>query len=312
VMPYYYYPRFWLARPCYDPSVKVTTDRRGNATRTVWRTPAGEIWEEQAYQPMSCSTACTKLAVETADDLRVMIDLVERRSLEPVNLDDYPARLARWRKSGGLPALALPRSPLSAFLYEWAGVTAGIYLLADHPGPVGRIFELMQRQEEPVLEAVARRAPPLVHFADNLSADTQGGLYERYLRPVHEHRLSVLHEAGTRCAVHLDGSVRGILNKVVEAGFDAVEALTPQPGGDLPAESMREESGSATVVLWGGVPGILFAPPFTWDDVSAHVRSVLAAWRGTPFVLGVADQIPPDGDVSFCPKIADLVREEGS
>ncbi len=122
--------------------------------------------------------------------------------------------------------------------------------------------------------------------------------------------MSVLHEVGTRCAVHLDRSVRGILSKVVEAGFDAVEALTPQPGGDLPEESMREEFGSDTVFLWGGVPGILFAPPFTWDDVAADVRSVLRAWKGTPFVLGVADQVPPDGDVSFCLRIADLIREE--
>ena len=145
----------------------------------------------------------------------------------------------------------------------------------------------------------------------NLSGNTMGGCYEEHLRPVHEHRLPVLHRAGTRCAGHLDGLVKGLLDKVVEAGFDAVEALTPLPCGDLPMESMREEAGSDTVVLWGGVPGILFAPPFTWDDVAAHVRSVLRAWKGTPFVLGVADQVPSDGDVSFCPKIADLIRDEG-
>jgi hypothetical protein len=123
--------------------------------------------------------------------------------------------------------------------------------------------------------------------------DTLGGLYEEHLRPVHEHRVSVLHEVGTRCAVHLEGAVKGLLDKVVEAGFDAVEVLTPLPGGDLPVESMRGEAGSDTVVLWGGVPDILFALPFTWDAVAAHVRSVLR------------------GDVSFCPKIADLIREEG-
>ena len=67
----------------------------------------------------------------------------------------------------------------------------------------------------------------------NLSGEMLGGLSEEYLRSVHEHRLCILHQAGTRCAVHLDGSVKGLLDKVVEAGFDAVEALTPLPGGDV-------------------------------------------------------------------------------
>lgn len=31
VMPYYYYPKLWLARSSYDPAVKVGTSRRGNA-----------------------------------------------------------------------------------------------------------------------------------------------------------------------------------------------------------------------------------------------------------------------------------------
>lgn len=311
VMPYYYYRTFWLARPCYDASVSVRTERRGRTATTVWRTSSGELREEMTYSPLSCSTATTRHAVQSEDDLRVLLDLMEHRSLEPANLDGYPERLARWREKGGLPAIALPRSPLPAFLYEWAGLSQGICLIADHPELVGELLALMRQQEEPVLEAVARAAPPLVHFADNLSGDTLGGYYEEYLRPVHEHRLSVLHAAGTRCAVHLDGTAKGLLSQVVDAGFDAVEALTPMPGGDLPVESMREEAGSDAVVLWGGVPGILFAPPFTWGQVAAHVRRVLAAWRGTPFALGVADQVPPDGDIGYCARIADLIREEG-
>jgi hypothetical protein len=235
-----------------------------------------------------------------------MLDLMEYRLLEPSNIEDYADRFRRWRAHGGLPSIALPRSPLSAFLYEWAGLFRGIYLLEDHPELVHRIFVLMQAQEQPILEAVASIAPPLVHFADNLSGDSLGGYYDRYLRPVHENRIFVLHRAGTRCVVHLDGTVKGLLPKVVEAGFDAVEALTPLPGGDMGVESLREEARSDTVILWGGVPGILFSRPFTWKDVEAHVRKVLASWKGTPFVLGVADQIPPDGDISYCARIADL------
>jgi len=62
------------------------------------------------------------------------------------------------------------------------------------------------------------------------------------------------------------------------------------------------------VILWGGVPGAMFAPPYTWEDMERHVKSVLAGWRDRPFVLGVADQVPPDGNIDFCRRIAGMLE----
>ena len=102
-----------------------------------------------------------------------------------------------------------------------------------------------------------------------------------------------------------------MLPKLAAVGFDAIEALTPRPGGDMPVTEMREAAKNDRVILWGGVPGILFAPPYTWSDMEKHVETVLETWKGTRFVLGVADQVPPDGEVEFCRKIARMVRENG-
>jgi hypothetical protein len=101
--------------------------------------------------------------------------------------------------------------------------------------------------------------------------------------------------------------VKGLLPKLVKVGFDAVEALTPKPGGDLEVAEMTALAGSETVVLWGGVPGVMFAPPFTWRDMQIHVEKVLRGWGKRPFVLGVADQVPPDGDIRFCRRIAEML-----
>jgi hypothetical protein len=118
--------------------------------------------------------------------------------------------------------------------------------------------------------------------------------------------------AGVRCAVHLDGTVKGLLPKLAANGFDAVEALTPQPAGDLPVEDMRAVAGNPAVILWGGVPGVMFAPPYTWRDMQSHIRRVLRAWQDTPFILGVADQVPPDGDIDFCHRIAEEISTRSS
>ena len=72
---------------------------------------------------------------------------------------------------------------------------------------------------------------------------------------------------------------------------------------------MRALAANNRVILWGGVPGPMFAPPFTWNDVRQHVETLLSAWADTPFILGVGDQVPPDGDLDFVRKIADLIRQ---
>lgn len=52
----------------------------------------------------------------------------------------------------------------------------------------------------------------------------------------------------------------------------------------------------------------MFAPPFTWADVEAHVGRLPAHWGEGPFAVGVADQVPPDGDIDFCRRIGEMVK----
>jgi len=64
---------------------------------------------------------------------------------------------------------------------------------------------------------------------------------------------------------------------------------------------------SDTLILWGGVPGVMFAPPYTWGEMKTLVQQLLACWGDRPFIMGVADQVPPDGDIEFVRKIARLI-----
>ena len=308
IMPYYWYRRqFWLAEPVYDEHVRVETTVKGRSTKRSWSTPLGEIWEVHTFMPESMSTAPTKFPIGTKKDLDVFNYIIDHRTLTPASIDDYHERMLLWPRYDGIPSIAMPRSPLAAFFYEWAGVERGVFLLMDHRETVTEIFSKMEAQEDPVIAAVSRLAPPVVHFADNLSSDNMGSFYDELMAPGHRRRIERFHRIGTSCAVHLDGVVAGLLPKLAAVGFDAIEALTPSPGGDLAVENIRAVAKDQQVILWGGVPGILFAPPYRWEDVRAHVRRVLEAWGDTPFILGVADQVPPDGDIEYCKKISEVI-----
>lgn len=308
ILPYYYYEKFWIGQPHYTGGIRLEQVVDGSQTVNCIHTPRGTLTEVQVYLPSSSTAGITRHYVNDEADLDVLLYILEHRQLEPVNLEDYPARMQLWQQYGGLPSLGLPRSPLPSFIYEWAGLQQACYLLADCRDKTAAVLRLMEAQEEPVVAALCRLHPPLVHFPDNLSSANLAGYYDRWMAAAHARRLERLHAAGIRAAVHLDGTVRGLLPRLVRAGFDAVESLTPLPGGDLtPAEIACLAQGSP-LILWGGVPGILFAPPYTWEDMQAHLLRLLACWQDRPFILGVADQIPPDGDIRFCRRIADLLE----
>lgn len=306
-LPYFWYDRFWAGTPAFE-GVEVDAETAGATRRQTWRSPAGTLTGITERLGGSWSDAPVQYPVQTEADLDVWLDILTRRRLEPANLDEYRARLELWARYDGVPCLGLPRSPLPAFITEWAGVAHGALLLADCPDKVAAGLALLEKQEQAILDAVAHLLPPVVHFPDNLSSDNLTPFFDSHLAGPYRRRLARLHAAGVRCAVHLDGAVRGLLPKLAGVGFDAVEAVTPQPVGDVSLQEMRALAGRDDLVLWGGVPGAMFAPPFDWPRMERHVAALLDAWRGTPFIVGSADQLPPNGDLSWVRRIADRLN----
>ena len=309
IMPYYYYDKFWTAEPVYDGGVVLHTWKDGGLTQRRFETPVGSLTEESVYLPASACEGIRQHMVQNEADLDVLIYILEHRTLIPSHLDDYAERRELWNDYGGIPCLGLPRSPLPALTYEWCGLQAMVMLMLDCRDKVERVLHLLEGQEKPVLDAVCELKPPLVHFPDNLSSDNFTGLYDEHMRRRHCDRLQLLHGAGIKAAVHLDGTIGGLLPKLVGVGFDAVEALTPHPAGDLTVEEIRGIVDGSDVIMWGGVPGVMFAPPYSWYDLQRHVRHTLDVWSGSRCVLGVSDQVPPDGDIDYCRKIGELIRE---
>jgi len=308
VMPYYFYDKFWTGRAVYDNTIEEQRECKNGKTTYRIITPVGTITEESSFMRESCSEGITSHMITSPEDMDILLYILEHRHLEPCNLEGYAERKALYKEYGGLPCLGLPRSPLSSLCYEWAGVQDMVYLMLDCEDKILTALDMIEAEQQVILDAVCELAPPLVHFPDNLSSDNLTSYYDDHMRDRHRRRIKQLHSAGTKCAVHLDGTTRGLLPKLVESGFDAIEALTPAPAGDLTAAEMQDCAGSDSVILWGGAPGVLFSAPYKWDDMEAHVQGVLETWKGRPFVLGVADQVPPDGDISFCRKIADMLK----
>lgn len=133
------------------------------------------------------------------------------------------------------------------------------------------------------------------------------------MRPYQEKWTARIRAAGKFSCMHLDGTLRGLIREECTVGFDFIESMTPAPVGDLAVEDWKPFCGETPTLFWGGIPGAYFSPTTSDAEFERHVRATLAIMRTEPrYVLGVADQVPPDGLESRLHRVAELVEECGA
>jgi len=134
-----------------------------------------------------------------------------------------------------------------------------------------------------------------------------------FMRDYEETWAQRIREAGKYPCIHLDGTIRGLLRETCSTSLTFNEALTPGPAGDLEIERWAEWSGNLRTILWGSLPGVFFTDLVSNEDFDRHTRHVLEVMRSQPrYVLGVADQVPPDGLERRVRRVRDPVEDYGA
>ena len=104
-----------------------------------------------------------------------------------------------------------------------------------------------------------------------------------------------------------------MLRQEAAVGFTFIEAMTPAPTGDLSVEEWADYLSATDAIAWGGIPGAFFTDHVSDREFDLHVINVLSVMRKEPrYVLGVADQVPPDGKEERVQRVAELVEEYGA
>lgn len=285
------------------------TEQDGDVHRHTIHTPEGSVSGMGKHLPQSASHAVLEWPVKTVDDLRVVRCWYEGGHVT----ENYAAVLEcfeEWGDSGlGMPLI--PRTPLAALACEWSGVTNLAFIAADDPDEFERTLEVMRRSEDELYRLYAEAPVPAVEIGENLSAETMTGLWRRYSRDYYHERTAMLHASGKKVGCHIDGTLGQLLGDIVEAGIDFPESVVPAPVGDLTLSEIREQVGPDAIV-WGCVPGAMFAPPYERETVLEFVREAFQVLGSTgPLVLASADQVPPNGDIELVRIIGEEVERLG-
>jgi len=288
---------------------RVTEWREGPARRRRIETPRGPLTETWTWLPDSFAEAPTEHLVKSEADLPAYRFLFENTRYEP----EYAFAETRARQVGetGIVLCYLPKSPFMQMVALDAGIAAVAEIAADAPGELLETLAAVRAAHDRAARIAVASPAEILMMPENLSSEVVGPrFYELYMRDDHESWCRAIAAAGKYSCVHLDGTLKGLLRQVASAGFTFIEAMTPAPVGDLEVERWAEWRGGSRAVFWGGLPGVYFTDIVSDAEFERHTRAVLRVMASEPrYVLGVADQVPPDGLERRVRRVAELAAE---
>jgi uroporphyrinogen-III decarboxylase len=277
------------------PGCKINDWYEGNRHYREINTPLGSVRECWEYIPTSFSEGPVEHFLKSGDDIPVMKYIYQNTRFEP----DYETALLRKRQVGDLGVVLcyLPKSPFMHLLALEGGVEAVTMIALTMPDEFGDLLSTMKTAFDQAAEIAVQSPAEVLMIPENLSSEMVGPeLFELYMKDYQKEWTSKIHAAGKYSFIHIDGTLRGLLEHESQVGFTVLEALTPYPVGDVRFEDLEALAGDSKSILWGGIPGSYFTDCVDDEEFDRHVKHLLSIMTKKPrFVLGVADQVPPDG-----------------
>jgi uroporphyrinogen-III decarboxylase len=245
-------------------------------------------------------------------DLAALRHVYERITYEP----DYQFALRRRSEIGdqGILLCYLPKSPFMQLVALEGGIEAVTFAEAAAPAEFAETLAVMKSAFDRAARIAVESPAEALMIPENLSSEVVGPrFFEAYVRPYQEEWIRKIAAAGKSSFIHMDGTLRGLIAREASTGVNVIEAMTPAPVGDIGVGEWAAAAGNPGTVLWGGIPGSYFTPAVNAATFDRHVREALAVMRTAPrYVLGVADQVPPDGLESRVRRVRELVEESGA
>ena len=295
--------------------VEVVVRDVGGRRVTEYHTPVGSLRRSEHFSrdlnELAMAGREEEWLLKGPDDYRIWEWIIQHTYWDPA-YDQYSAYDAEIGEDG-LPMVAAGDAPFHEFLLNGVGYNNGYYHVADYRREVEHLLAVMMEVERERLWPVIAHSPArlLLHGVHHSSMFTPPPIYERYILPYYEEFMPLMHASGKAVAMHADNDTSLILGLLERAGYDMLECFVTAPMVPLTLERARQIL-STRVILFGGLPSLLFSPSYAESDFRDYVLRLFdIIGPGDAFILGVADNVMPDSLIERVAWTNEMVEERG-
>lgn len=289
-----------------DPRARFTVRESDGITTYVYETPVGKTTHITERVKTSWYPLIKKRWVTSEDELKV-ISWVEEHCQWDYDTGVFQKVQALW---GGLgaPTMFMPRVNIQNLYIDLMGVAETINALIDYPETVERYFQILGESHERLILALNQSPVDIINYGDNVHASTLSPtLFKKYVLPVYHRRNELLHAAGKFTCAHWDGDTKPLLPYARETGLDGIEAITPQPQGDVTIEEMKQGLGNDMFLL-DGIAATLFDDRFPLKALEEQTKKVIE-YFAPRLILGISDEISSTGNLERIRFVGDIVDD---
>jgi hypothetical protein len=200
----------------------------------------------------------------------------------------------------------LTSSGFTELIKHWCGLPNTYYLLTDHPGEVEAFLEACDRRDDRMIDEAMKLPCRIFNLGDHATNEfTPPPILKKYLIPRWQRIADRLHAEGRFVHTHWDGNSRLMLPLLQKTRLDGVEALTPEPMGDMTLEQIKAGVGDTMVAL-DLIPAIDCLPYRPMGEVLEFARRIIDMFA-PKLILGISDEISQVGEIEKIEAISELV-----
>jgi hypothetical protein len=247
-----------------------------------------------------------KWEVETEDELKVATWREENCTWE-WDQAEYD-RLQKLAGDLGAPTMYLPRMNVQNLYLDKMGVEKGVFALFDWQDMVETYFRALEECHERLIDVINVSPIEIINFGENIHAGTLSPkLFRKYHLLACQRRCERLKQAGKFISAHWDGDTKPLLKYAQETGLDGIEAITPQPQGDVTLDEVKEALGD-TMFYLDGIPAIYFDEMFPIETLVDCVHRLIELFA-PKLVLGISDEISSTGNLERVRLVGQIVDD---
>jgi hypothetical protein len=272
---------------------------------TTYATPSGKLREVQTRTVHGAATYRTEYLLKGVEDFRTMAYILENQEFEfDKQLYDEVSRMFGDRSE---PIVNLPWASIQRLSVDWMGMEKTVLSLWKHREETDEFILKIHDNDSRRIDLVKKTPFKFVNFADNIDQDLiSPPLFERYMLPWYKEKTRELHEARKICVSHWDGNIKRLLGYVRETGLDSLECVPPVPMGNVTLEELHEAMGG--MVLFDGLPANHFLDMVSRKELEDFTKQILRLFSPR-IILGISDQLPPNGDIEKVRMISEIVEQ---